>query len=226
MESKLNLDFKLVEQARAHASRVADDTQRFIDERTTSTVERTICRLLGIDGVDAQDVPLPNVVVDHLMDKNALSQGAAFWIGNAMVETGKDPQAIAEDVAADKLDLTALPTHGEAEIHAALAPIVEKSLSKIAARRKRREDFIAAHGGEKTGPWIYLIVATGNIYEDVVQATAAARQGADVIAVIRTTGQSLLDYVPYGATTEGFGGTYATQENFRLMREALDKVGE
>ena len=69
-------------------------------------------------------------------------------------------------------------------------------------------------------------MATGNIYEDVVQATAAARQGADVIAVIRTTGQSLLDYVPYGATTEGFGGTYATQENFRLMREAMDKVGE
>ncbi|WP_297235028.1 lysine 5,6-aminomutase subunit alpha, partial [uncultured Flavonifractor sp.] len=226
LESKLNLDFKLVEQARAHASRVADDTQRFIDGCTTVAVERTICRLLGIDGVDAADVPLPNVVVEHLMDKGALPQGAAFWIGNAMVETGKDPQAIAEDVANDKLDLTALPTHGEAEIHAALDPIVEESLSKIRARRKRREDFIATHGGEKQGPWIYLIVATGNIYEDVVQATAAARQGADVIAVIRTTGQSLLDYVPYGATTEGFGGTYATQENFRLMREAMDKVGE
>ena len=226
LESKLNLDFKLVEQARAHASRVADDTQRFIDGCTTVAVERTICRLLGIDGVDAADVPLPNVVVEHLMDKGALPQGAAFWIGNAMVETGKDPQAIAEDVANDKLDLTALPTHSEAEIHAALDPIVEASLAKIRARRKRREDFIATHGGEKQGPWIYLIVATGNIYEDVVQATAAARQGADVIAVIRTTGQSLLDYVPYGATTEGFGGTYATQENFRLMREAMDKVGE
>lgn len=226
MESKLNLDFKLVEQARAHASRVADDTQRFIDGCTTVAVERTICRLLGIDGVDASDVPLPNVVVDHLMEKNALPQGVAFWIGNAMLETGKGPQAIAEDVASDKLDLTTLPTHGEAEIHAALAPIVEESLAKIRARRQRREDFIATHGGEKQGPWIYLIVATGNIYEDVVQATAAARQGADVIAVIRTTGQSLLDYVPYGATTEGFGGTYATQENFRLMREAMDKVGE
>ena len=55
---------------------------------------------------------------------------------------------------------------------------------------------------------------------------AAAQQGADVIAVIRTTAQSLLDYVPYGATTEGFGGTYATQENFRIMRAALDEVGE
>ena len=58
------------------------------------------------------------------------------------------------------------------------------------------------------------------------QAQAGARQGADIIAVIRTTGQSLLDYVPYGATTEGFGGTFATQENFRIMRKALDEVGE
>lgn len=80
--------------------------------------------------------------------------------------------------------------------------------------------------GEGPRPYIYVIVATGNIYEDAVQAVAAARQGADVIAVIRTTGQSLLDYVPYGATTEGFGGTYATQENFKIMRRALDKAGE
>ena len=34
-----------------------------------------------------------------------------------------------------------------------------------------------------------------------------------------------MDYVPYGATTEGFGGTMATQENFRIMRKALDEVG-
>ena len=226
LESKLNLDFDLVAQARQHASRVADDTQRFIDGYTTVAVERTICRLLGIDGVDESDVPLPNVVVEHLMDKGALAQGAAFWLGNAMLETGKDPQAIAEDIAGGKLDLTALSAHDEAAIHDVIAPIVTDALARIKARRQRREDFIAAHGGEKQGPWIYLIVATGNIYEDIVQATAAARQGADVIAVIRTTGQSLLDYVPYGATTEGFGGTYATQENFRLMREALDKVGE
>ena len=45
-----------------------------------------------------------------------------------------------------------------------------------------------------------------------------------MIAVIRSTGQSLLDYVPEGATREGFAGTYATQENFRLMRAALDET--
>ena len=75
-------------------------------------------------------------------------------------------------------------------------------------------------------PKKYVIVATGNIFEDIKQAISAAKKGADIIAVIRSTGQSLLDYVPFGATTEGFGGTYATQENFRLMRDALDQVSE
>ena len=42
--------------------------------------------------------------------------------------------------------------------------------------------------------------------------------GADIVAVIRATAQSLLDYVPDGPTTEGYGGTFATQENFRIIR--------
>ncbi len=62
---------------------------------------------------------------------------------------------------------------------------------------------MATHGDPPRRPWIYLIVATGDIYEDIPQAQAAARAGADVIAVIRSTGQSLLDYVPEGATRTG-----------------------
>ena len=132
---------------------------------------------------------------------------------------------IAEETADGKLDITKLEIRPKAEIDRALEAPIKASVEKIKARRKRREDYIEKIG-EGPKPYIYVIVATGNIYEDVVQAEAAARQGADIIAVIRTTGQSLLDYVPYGATTEGFGGTYATQENFRIMRQALDKVGE
>ncbi|MBI9035522.1 MAG: lysine 5,6-aminomutase subunit alpha, partial [Bacteroidales bacterium] len=104
-------------------------------------------------------------------------------------------------------------------------PAIDENINRIKARRAKRDNYLNTIG-EGPKPYLYVIVATGNIYEDVVQAEAAARQGADVIAVIRTTGQSLLDYVPYGATTEGFGGTVATQENFRIMRTALDKVGE
>jgi len=64
-----------------------------------------------------------------------------------------------------------------------------------------------------------LVISTTN-------TIAAAEAGAQIIAVIRSTGQSLLDFVPYGPTTEGFGGTYATQANFQIMREALDDVSE
>ena len=225
MESKLGLNFDLVNQARESAVRIAADVQGFIDQHTTVTVERAVCRLLGIDGVNDMEVPMPNVVVDHLLASSMLPAGAAWAIGNAMVETGKDPQGVAEAVNAGEIDLSKLPAHSEKEIRDAIAPVVNATVERINANVRERNAFLKEFG-DKEGPYLYIIVATGNIYEDIIQAKAGAKQGADIFAVIRTTGQSLLDYVPYGATTEGFGGTYATQENFRLMREALDEVGK
>ncbi len=224
MASKLNLDQNKVDRARTAARQVALDTQAFIDRHTTVTVERAVCRLLLIDGVNEVGVPLPNVVVDHLLDKGLLSYGAAYALGNAMAETGLTPQQIAEAVDRGELDLSRMTPHSEAEIRSAIEPTARAAVERIRRNVAQRNEYLSAYG-DKEGPYLYVIVATGNIYEDIVQAKAAARQGADVIAVIRTTGQSLLDYVPYGATTEGFGGTYATQENFRLMRAALDEVG-
>ena len=224
MESRLNLNMELVAKARTSAAKVADDVQEFIDAHTTVTVERAVCRLLGIDGVNDVDVPLPNVVVDHLLEKGILPGGASFYIGNAMAEYGIDPQTVAEKVAAGEIDLTKVPVHTAEEVRAAIMPVVNATLERINNNVATRNEFLKEFG-DKTGPYLYIIVATGNIYEDIIQAKAGAKQGADIIAVIRTTGQSLLDYVPYGATTEGFGGTYATQENFRLMRAALDEVG-
>ena len=225
MTSKLNLDAKVVASARQHAANIAHDMQDFIDRHTTVSTERTIVRLLGIDGVDEVDEPLPNVLVDHIKEAGALPTGAAYLIGNAIVQTGKTPQEIAEDVAAGKLDITKLATCSQEEAAEALKPAIKATFERIDAQKAKRQEYLNTIGEGKE-PYIYVIVATGNIYEDVVQAQAAARQGADIIAVIRTTAQSLLDYVPYGATTEGFGGTYATQENFRIMRKALDEVGE
>lgn len=223
--SKLHLDATKVERARGLARRIAEDTQQFVDAHTTVTVERTICRLLGIDGVNDVEVPLPNVVVDQLVENNALGVGAAFYISNAMIQTGKSPQEIAEAIARGELELTKLPLADSFEIQVNLQRISKDMAQRIKKNRQDRETYLSRFG-DAEGPYLYVIVATGNIYEDIIQAKAAAKQGADIIAVIRTTGQSLLDYVPYGATTEGFGGTMATQENFRLMRAALDEVGE
>ena len=225
MQSKLGLDFKKVEHAKSLAKEIANEVQAFVESKTTVAVERTLCRLMGIDGVDENQVPLPNVVVDDLKAKGVLGEGVLFYIANAMVNTGLTPQEVAEKVATGALDLTKIEVADKAAIEAVLQPVIDGSIAKIRARRERRENYLNTIG-EGPKPYLYVIVATGNIYEDVVQAEAAARQGADIIAVIRTTGQSLLDYVPYGVTTEGFGGTYATQANFKIMREAMDKVGE
>ncbi|MDD3001953.1 MAG: lysine 5,6-aminomutase subunit alpha [Candidatus Riflebacteria bacterium] len=225
MKSKLNLNLDLVAKARKHAADIALDTQKFIEQHTSVTIERTLARLYGIDGVDEFGVPLPNILVDHIKNNNGLSLGVSVYLGNAMIQTGKTAQEIAESVSKGELDITKLPMADMFEIKDVINEIALSSANRIKANRATREEYLNKYG-DKVGPFIYVIVATGNIYEDITQAKAAAAQGADVVAVIRTTGQSLLDYVPFGATTEGFGGTFATQENFRLMRKALDESSQ
>lgn len=225
MESKLGIDFNKVKQGKNYAKKISDEVEQFASNYSTVTCERTICRLLGIDGVNSDGVPLPNVVVDEIKDKGLINDGVMFIMGNAVKQTSLTPQQIAEQIAEGKLDITKLSRTDSNEARKSLQPFIDASLKRIIDRRRKREHYIDTIG-EGPKPYLYIIVATGNIYEDVVQAQAGARQGADIIAVIRTTGQSLLDYVPYGATTEGFGGTFATQENFRIMRKALDEVGE
>lgn len=223
--SKLNLDANLINRGREAARKIAEDTQKFIDVHSTVAVERTVARLYEIDGVDDAGVPLPNVVVDSIKNAGGLNKGVSYYIVNAVLNTGKTPQEIAEAVARGEIDLCKLPAKSAEEISKKATEMAKPMVDRIRNNRKQREEFISTVG-EGPKPYLYVIVATGNIYEDVIQAQSAARQGADIIAVIRTTGQSLLDYVPFGATTEGFGGTYATQENFRIMRRALDEVGK
>ena len=225
LEGKLSIDQEFVARCRQAAQGIADGIQVHIDQNTTTTVERTVARLMGIDGIDDEEVPLPNVVVEQVQKSDKLDKGIAYWIGNAMVETGKKPQEIAEEVGEGKLSLVDQPEHSLAEVKEAVYDVASEMVGMIEANREEREE-LQEDNPPGPKPWLYVIVATGNIYEDVKQARAAAREGADIVAVIRSTAQSLLDYVPYGATTEGFGGTYATQENFRIMREALDEVGE
>ena len=224
MKDKLNIDRGLVNRCRQASKVIADGIQPYIDENTTTAIERTVARLMGIDGVNSQGIPLPNVIVDHVNEAEGLGKGLLYWLGNAILETGKTAQEIAGDVADRQLSLFKLPVYGLKEVKQKIRPIAVEAVNRLKKIREKRT-LLQEKYPPGAKPWLYVIVATGNIYEDVAQARAAARQGADIIAVIRSTAQSLLDYVPYGATTEGFGGTYATQENFRIMRNALDEAG-
>lgn len=220
---KLNLHAQTVERARKAAATICSGFSWLFNDYSTLTIERTVVRFLGIDGATEDGKPLPNLLVEHLQSQNLISRGAAYWIVNAMLAKDLTAQQVADAVAAGELDLGAVPAQDNDRVFALLSELSDATLQHIRSQKAHREDKFAAYGPRRQ-PAIYVIVATGNIYEDVKQARAAAREGADIIAVIRSTAQSLLDYVPYGATTEGFGGTFATQENFRIMRAALDEV--
>ncbi|HTD33021.1 MAG TPA: lysine 5,6-aminomutase subunit alpha [Candidatus Elarobacter sp.] len=218
---ELRIDRGAVDRARRLAGAIVDPVAGFIARHSTVSVERAVVRLLGVEGAGADGVPLANRLVDALPDR---ALGAAAALGAAIAETGRPPATIAEAVAAGEPlpDPSATPLTA---LRAALRPYADAALARIGARRRER-DALLARLPQGEPPLLYVIVASGNIYEDRTAAVAAAEAGAQIVAVIRSTAQSLLDYVPHGATTEGFGGTYATQENFRIMRAALDEVSE
>ncbi len=218
----LPLDRAVVDRCRALADEVTAQVLELVREHTTVSIERTVLRLYGLHDAGPRGVPLVNLAVDALHERKLLGRGAAYWMGYALRRGATDPMGVVER-------LVALPAHPdplpEAEERAMLEEMRREARANVQEllARVRRRNQLKAELGVGPRPHKYLIVATGNIHDDVEQALAAAQAGADVIAVIRSTAQSLLDYVPHGATTEGYGGTYATQENFRIMREALDE---
>jgi len=223
--SKLDLDPGVVAACREAAAQIASQVAEQIAGRTTVSVERSVTRLLGMDGADGLEVPLPNVLVDHVHDGGGLGRGVAYWVGNAMLQTGRSPQQIAEAVSTSELDLFALELAEESAIRERVTEECASRLREIAHRFDERRT-MRERLGDAAAPLRYVLTATGDVYEDVVHARAVAEAGGDIVAVIRSTAQSLLDYVPYGPTTEGYGGTFATQANFRIMREAMDEWSE
>jgi beta-lysine 5,6-aminomutase alpha subunit len=231
---KLALDRQKIALCRKIASRINADVRKMIDAHSTVATERSALRLMGIEGakqINKNFYPLTNVVVDQLQAADALGKGASFWMANACLATGLTPAEVAEKVAANEIELTRLKMAKASAIEKKADAFAKEGLAHLVKRRKERNALLKKmkdpHDPSfQKPPMKYVIVASGNIFEDVVQARSAAQAGADVIAVIRSTAQSLLDYVPHGATTEGFGGTYATQENFRIMRKALDEESQ
>ncbi len=221
---KLTIDPQTVAEARRLAARAGQPIVEMARTHTTVSVERAVLRLAGLAGADAENMPLVNRVVDAVRQQTGLEHGVALPVWDALI-TGDFPDlaALAQATSAGKVAFRLPQGEDAKQARDRARQALAGGFAKIAANRAARDAMIS-ETAEPRKPWMYLIVATGDIYEDIPQAQAAAREGADVVAVIRSTGQSLLDYVPEGATREGFAGTYATQENFRLMRAALDEV--
>jgi len=221
----LALDAAVVRRARALARRAGAPVVRLARTHTTVSVERATLRLAGLAGADVERMPWVNHLVDAVRTEAGLEHGVSLPVWDAL-HRGEAPDllTLAQKAAAGSVTFRVPEGRDAVRAGRAARVAVAAGVRRIDRSRRERERLVARLGDPPRRPWIYLIVATGDIYEDIPQAQAAARAGADVIAVIRSTGQSLLDFVPEGATREGFAGTYATGENFRLMRAALDDV--
>ncbi len=225
MTGKLELDPVTVRKARSLARQAARPIVRLAKEHTTVSVERATLRLAGLTGADPDGTPWVNRLLDAVRADVGLEHGVCLPVWDALARgEAEDLAALAQKASAGSVRFRLPEGRAATRAGAASRRQVGAGLRRVDRRRQERERLVRRLGDPPRTPWIYLIVATGDIYEDIPQAQAAARAGADVIAVIRSTGQSLLDFVPDGATREGFAGTYATQENFRLMRAALDQT--
>jgi beta-lysine 5,6-aminomutase alpha subunit len=226
-DHKLALDAATVRRARSLAREAGRPIVRLARTSTTVSVERAVLRLAGVTGADPDGIPWVNRLADAVQAEVGLEHGVALPVWDALARgVAADPTGLAQRATAGPVGLRVPEGRAADRARRAARREVRRGITTIDRRRAERDRLVRRVGDAPRTPWIYLIVATGDIHEDIPQAQAAAREGADVIAVIRSTGQSLLDYVPEGATREGYAGTYATQENFRLMRAALDDVSK
>jgi beta-lysine 5,6-aminomutase alpha subunit len=223
-QGKLELDPVTVRKARSLARQAGRPIVNLAKQHTTVSVERATLRLAGLEGADPDGIPWVNRLLDAVRGDVGLEHGIATPVWDALVRgEADDLSALAQKASVGSVRFRLPEGRDLTRATAAARKQVGGGIRQVDARRRERDRMVKKWGDPDHKPWIYLIVATGDIYEDIPQAQQAAREGADVIAVIRSTGQSLLDFVPEGATREGFAGTYATQENFRLMRAALDE---
>jgi len=223
--AQIQLNTKQIDNLKQQACLISKQLHNFIDNYSTVSVERSVLRLFGVDGINRDKIPLANRLVDIIQQKSCIKSGISRYFTAAMLQSNKNARITAELIEQGKIKFGNLNGFSHEKIKNKETELTNKAIKILDTsrknKRKKQKKF-----PKPSYPLRYMIVATGNIYEDRLQASSAVMAGADIIAVIRSTAQSLLDYIPYGPTTEGFGGTYATQENFKIMRKALDEASE
>ncbi len=142
---KLDLDPGVIASCREAASQIAGQVAAEIAGKTTVSVERTIARLLGVDGANELDAPLPNVLVDHVRDAGELGRGIAYWLGNALLaqSASSDDEPPSRPSRSPKRSIAASSTcsgcrgPSEEAIHARIAQECEQRVGRDRGAHER-----------------------------------------------------------------------------------------
>ena len=198
---------------------IADDVQRYIDAHTTVGVERTIAARVrrrrrrtteGAPLVNTRGRPLPRGGPARPRHR-VLPRAGAARRAPASVQDAAERLAFAPR---SRPRPRAAPVRDAAR--EALASAHAGGARRASTRRATTREALKA----RIAPGADAAQVRHRRHGQHLRRRRAgqgrgASPGADIVAVIRATAQSLLDYVPHGATTEGYGGTFATQENFK-----------
>ncbi|HEY7414963.1 MAG TPA: D-ornithine 4,5-aminomutase subunit OraS, partial [Ktedonobacteraceae bacterium] len=101
----LKIDASLVVAARTLAQQIVSPVIEYAYAHTTTSIERTTLRLIGVDGVDYADVPLPNRVVEA--GESLLPYGILLPFVYTMLQHHLDAQTTATALANGELSLPA-----------------------------------------------------------------------------------------------------------------------
>lgn len=218
---KLDLNAEHIKTCRESAHHIAKPVIDFTHSRSTFSIERSILRLLGVTGADETGVPFVNRIISSLDKKGLVQDGIAIHLGYLAIKKELSLDEIIIGLINNKIHFTPIEKDKIEKSQKFIEDECTQHWMKIRAKLDKRDEFRKSCSNSQQ-PLADVLIATGDIYEDARHAESVAQHGGDVVELIRSTAQSLLDYVPYGLTREGYGGTYATQENFRFLRESLN----
>src|SRR5262249_20888379 len=127
----LKLDQGLIDEARALAQHIVNPVIDYINRHTTVAIERATLRLIGVDGVDEEGVPLPNRVVESALP--LLPGGILRPFAAAMLRSEQDVQATAEAIGRGEYALQEVGTEQAqlADIDAAARRLVCEGVGRI-----------------------------------------------------------------------------------------------
>lgn len=133
---RYRVDEEAVDRCHRMAADIAQAVLRELAPYSTVSIERAVARLLGVDGVNRQEVPLANVLVDRLRDAGRLEDGIALHLANACLALDASPLEVALEVAEGNVDIGTIPWQGREACLGKSRDMARVALDAVSRRRR------------------------------------------------------------------------------------------
>lgn len=217
MESRLLLDRDQVDHCRQQARDIAVHLHRYISRHSSVAIERATLRALGVQG-EQKNTPLTALVVERIGTQR-LREGAAYWLGAAMVSQRCAPLPAAQHIVQHGLPASGarLP-HGEIRrVTRAAAAQFQTAMQTAARRREEWWQRMPARDGCR----LLVTVQTGDVAHDARAIREVASWGGDGVVLTTPLAPLVESLVGKG---RGWRNRYGLIEAIRICSTTYETV--